>query len=147
METDRYLGRVLTRRLRVTDAQFYAMEPHIRNLLERKIVALLAGPEAQRLVRGRYDHVGARDDRSQTLDLVKEIMNLEDEARYYYKWLRARAKNLVEAPERRKSLDALAGKLLQRGTLTGHDAVQTMQIAVLPPALIDPNLKWEYDGS
>lgn len=134
--TDNYLGRVLSHRLSVTDAQIYNMSPRTRDLFERKIGALLAGPEAQRLVRGRYDHVGAMDDCDQARDLVRRVIDLADEARWYYRWLRARAKNLVEHPMRRKSLDALAGALMQHGTLTGDEAVQIMQTAVLPPTLL-----------
>ena len=129
--TDRYLGRVLSGRLRVTDSQVYALKPRTRDLLERKIVALLAGPEAQRLVKGRYDHVGAIDDRRQA-GVVLRIMALENEARWYYKWLQARARNLVENPTRRKSLDALAEALLQNGTLSEEDAIRIMQRAAHP---------------
>ncbi len=130
------LGHVLSHSLRLTDDHVYEPSPRVRDRLERKIVCLLAGREAERLVSTRYNHTGASDDRRKALGLaLRSVGGSLEEVAPYFQWLTARAMGLVKI--NRKSLDALAVALIRRRTLAGEEAVQVMLAAVLPAHLLD----------
>lgn len=139
-----YLGMILSGSLRLREEHVYDPSPRVRDRLERKIVAILCGPEAERLVRGRYNHAGAgrvsfgkfnrlssSGDLDQAVALAEQIIgDTGREFTLYFGWLRERARNIVSNPTWRLALDALAEALLERRTLRGDEAIPIMISAV-----------------
>jgi hypothetical protein len=130
-------GHVLSHRLRLTDEHVYNMSPAVRDRLERKIVVLLSGREAERIVRGRYNNRGAGSvefspgsDYSSALELASHIVEMSsEEFAAYFKWLRLRAKALTNSPINRVMIDEVAAALIERTTLTERQVRDAMWTA------------------
>lgn len=118
------LGRVVYGRL-LHRHTFECLTPARRDAVERRLVVALAGPEAERLVRGRYNHVGASGDRATVVELISRMPYSVEAQRCYTRFLRQRARDLVcGRTHEHASLDALALALLEAGKLTAAEARQ-----------------------
>lgn len=107
------LGRVQFRPSRLINADtFDNLSPRRRDLVERRIIVSLAGPEAQRLVTGRYDRRGGAGDLDTAMDLITRTGHSEGGSAHYYKWLQNRAYCLVASNGHRLLLDGIARDLL-----------------------------------
>ena len=134
VDTEDSWGHVLFNPLRLTDAHVSSMSPVVRDRLERRVIIGLAGREGERLFTGRYNHGGAVADYQNAFDLVMRLTGHEDEAAPYFKWLMVQARQLIAAPHRRPSLDALVAALIEHQVLEGPAAVHIMREALITAA-------------
>jgi len=95
------------------------------------MIVSLAGGEAERLISGRSNHRGARSDYRNVWDIVSRLAGSIEEAGAYSRWLSLRARNLIQAPQHRPSLDALAAALMAQSKIDGVAAVTIMRDALL----------------
>jgi hypothetical protein len=69
--------------------------PAMRVKMEAVIVTTLAGPEAEKRLRGRYNHRWASSDRQSALNLITYLVGSDEELQAYLNLLHVRAKNAV----------------------------------------------------
>jgi ATP-dependent Zn protease len=118
---------------RLTADHVYNPSPRVRDHLERLVVCLLAGREAERLVASRYNHLGAGhlrmgkyarlspgSDLDQAIDYAGRVVSLEgEEGRAYFHWLTQRTRAFVT--RRHDEIAAVADALIERETLTADE--------------------------
>jgi hypothetical protein len=100
------LGRVLHRPVGEWFQPDVVMNDRTRLRIERGIVVLFAGVIAERKFTGRYNHVGAKGDYDQVVDLAHFVTGSDGEAALFQRWLREKAINRVE---RRGAVSPLRG--------------------------------------
>jgi hypothetical protein len=110
------LGRVRSYRRRISVEALEEMAPGVAKKFEHDIVIFLAGPEAERLVTGRYSYVGAHSDHQYVAKRALQLVH-PDEATLYVTMLTIRARRIVSS--NRQLLDAVAAALLEHATLRG----------------------------
>lgn len=88
---------------------------------------MLAGPAAQRKYnpRGVRSHHASGDIKA-AIDLLGRIHSPE-ELRHVFRYLEARARNLVGCPPHWMVIQDLASQLLKRGKLTGDEIAETIR--------------------
>lgn len=87
-----------------------------------RIVTSLAGMTAERLLApNRHVSAGGRGD-MRNVDEILQMVCPENEVRVLYRWVEARAKNLVEKPVHRKMIEDMAEALMCAGEMNGRDA-------------------------
>lgn len=117
-----YLGAVICDRLSKAFAKRVELEdltPVHFDRIEREIVALLAGHEAERRFSGRRNSVGAASDYDKAVEWVFRTRDL-DEAPYYIKQLEIRTRKLIEREW--PQVELITKALLDRETLTSKEA-------------------------
>lgn len=127
-------GHVLYAPLRFSGESLYDLTPVVRDRFERHIVAALAGPEAARLIKGRYDRIGASSDYVVAGRIVGRLVGSAEEAQAYMRWLEIRSRQLIRAPHLRPGLEALAMALLERGEMDGRTARDITHAAMMMAA-------------
>ena len=110
---DGRLGTLRTSKLRRLDPA--VSDRRMRITIEREAMILLAGAVAEQIA-GAGPH-GGRQDRRDALSLVGFLSSSEAEERAYVVWLRERSRTLLHVHW--SAVLALAGALLQQGTLDG----------------------------
>ena len=111
--------------------------------MEKDVIILLAGGEAERRFSGRSNYVGAKSDREQAIDLLCRFASdfYENPGqgkqrifKTYFKLLELRARELVQNKINWIRIKAVAEKLLEKETLSRKEVSQTMVEAVLKKA-------------
>jgi hypothetical protein len=95
-------------------------EQRRRQLLLKHLHVSLAGPEAERLVRGEYNPEGAVGDAETARLLIGMLGWREDQS--YLDWLRSRTARYLARPRVWYMVEAVALGLMQRGRMTGEEA-------------------------
>jgi hypothetical protein len=94
--------------------------------IENEIVALYAGPEAEKRVRrGRYNHDGAHSDYKRVSEIALHVYPQDDKRIAFLRWLRLCARDLVTA--RWPQIERVAEALLERRTLTADDVCRAAE--------------------
>lgn len=123
------------------------------NAIERNIIVLLAGGQAERLSLGRRNYRGGSLDFYEAMRLATPICRTSQEMSAYLRWLQLRAHALVESPTWRQPIEALATQLLQcrqlgareiraiiRGAISGiQRPSSSRRPASTPPSLPQPS--------
>lgn len=127
-----YGGRAIQRRHNVeSDAGDWN-----RIRMERDVIVLLAGHEAEAYFSGRRNHIGARVDREGAIDLLsyfagdfyeKSGAGKQEESRAYYRLLQIRARHLVRNRGNWEMVRAVAKRLLERETISGAEALALLR--------------------
>jgi hypothetical protein len=90
----------------------------------------LAGPAAERRLRGRHNWKSASSDIHQTLGLLKYLSDSDPEMFAYANLVQVRAKGMIETSW--KEVQAVANALLERKRLTGKEVAGIMSVASNP---------------
>jgi ATP-dependent Zn protease len=98
-----------------------------RQFIERDIIILLAGVEAERKYRGRYDHLGAQPDREMVADLALSATGSVETDAYVLR-LALRAERLVE--DNWSAIKVVAACLLEERNMGPGRARETLQAAI-----------------
>ncbi|NKE71246.1 hypothetical protein [Candidatus Manganitrophus noduliformans] len=99
--------------------------------VEREIMILMAGEEAEWFYSGRRNKEGARSDRHEVFKLMGYIDDDPDSWRLYCKWLRIRTRRLVINHIRWKvAIPAVAHALLSKNKMTGAEVAEAIQAAI-----------------
>ena len=120
VSTDEYLGGVFAQdpswfRPDLNNADF-----RTRSFLERRVIGILAGPEAERRHTGRRGRVGAQGDYKNAVDLASYITGSFAETEAYLRWLTIRAEGFVAYGLSWHSITMLAEALLERETVSSR---------------------------
>ncbi|MFB3901922.1 MAG: hypothetical protein ACE15E_00575 [Acidobacteriota bacterium] len=98
------------------------LRPSQRDLLERRIMVLLSGPEAERKFRGHYSHKGSGHDRHYAFDHLASLTGpSEDELNTYMKLLWLRTRRILDFAPVWACVTAVANALLEKRSLTGSE--------------------------
>ncbi len=97
-----------------------AKEQRRRQLLFKHLQVSLAGPEAERLVRGEYNPDGAAGD-AETVQTLMDLLGCREEEAFL-DWLRARTAHYLARPRVWYMVEVVALALLRRGRMTGEEA-------------------------
>jgi ATP-dependent Zn protease len=92
--------------------------------IERRIIVLFAEQSAERLARGRANHVGATADRQAAEGLARELFPEDAVRAAYLKWLRLGAGTLVTQSLNRAAIGAVAAELIKRQSLRSGEVKQ-----------------------
>ena len=93
-----------------------------RTTIEREVMTLLAGPEAERIKTGRRNNVGARHDHQSAGLVLGYAASDQDELAAYLEWLRCRTVNHLRQPMFWARVELLAQRLLDQRRMTRHEA-------------------------
>lgn len=84
------------------------------DFVKKRIMVALAGREAEKIITGRYNNIGAESDLNTVREFAMRIISDPKEIEAYIKWLRLSTINLLKVPYRWKLIETLAEELLQR---------------------------------
>lgn len=99
--------------------------------VEREIMILIAGEEAEWFYSGRRNKEGAWSDRHQVFHLISFIDDDPDSGRLYCRWLRIRTRRLVmNHPYWKVAIPAVAHALLSKNKMTGAAVAEAIQAAI-----------------
>jgi hypothetical protein len=88
-----------------------------RNYLEVRVIMMLAGPEVERRMTGRYNRVGAESDWRGAHSLTTHLSGNDAEADAYLRWLVMRTRTLVRFPPYWQRVKTVADALLDHEVL------------------------------
>lgn len=102
-------------------------EERARPYIEKAILVGLAGEVAEHIYTGRHNWRGSSGDYDAALRLAMLLIHdLEDELPAYIKWLRLRARNILQVASHWHALKTLAEALLERKEMSGAEARETI---------------------
>jgi ATP-dependent Zn protease len=90
--------------------------------IERSVIVLLAGSQAERLVLGRAKYLGSGLDFFEAVRYAGYLCRTRPEISAYLRWMQFRVRALVESPTWRLPIEALAARLVQRHELGAREA-------------------------
>jgi hypothetical protein len=102
--------------------------------IERSVIALLAGSQAERMALGRAKYLGSGLDFFEAVRYAGYLCRTRSEMSAYLRWMQLRVRALVESPSWRRPIEALATCLVQRRELGAGEARRIIRRA-LPMAL------------
>ena len=92
-----------------------------RSYLERAILTVLAGAEAEHALTGRRGHLGASHDYTQAVDCALIALGGDaEEASLFLGWMAYRARKLLQQPQNWHAVEALSRELMVHRTLSGR---------------------------
>jgi hypothetical protein len=92
-----------------------------RARLEAYAICALVGPVTQRIVRGRFDHVGSKADYGIALKIAKRLNTSDRDANAHFTSLYAKARQFVYDETNADCIDEIAHELLVHRVLSGRD--------------------------
>ena len=121
-------GHVLYRKFHKRFDPEYGSNPQkARFQIERAIITLMAGGEAERVHTGRRNNLGSSSDDETARDLATYIVpDWGDELVAYLKWLRIRTRNLLKSPRNWRAVEELAEALMEKGEMSAAEAKDTI---------------------
>jgi hypothetical protein len=112
------------------EEDFHMPNGKTRRWVEREIMVLLAGSEAEAMFTGRKNHLGARSDLHSAVDLASTVCNTVDEVQAYLLLLAIRARDLLATEHLWAAVVAVAEALLERGELKGREVRRIVRRAI-----------------
>ncbi len=102
--------------------------PRSQRRAEKVALLCLAGPAAQR----RFNPKGAHSypmetDRRQAIDLLSRFAESDEELRAYRRLIEARARRMIARPEIWRSVERLAARLLEKGSMTAAEVADAIR--------------------
>jgi ATP-dependent Zn protease len=98
--------------------------------IERSVIVLLAGSQAERMALGRAKYMGSGLDFYEAVRYANHLCQTRPEISAYLRWMQLRVRALVESPNWRRPIDALARCLLQRRELGAREARAIIRRAI-----------------
>jgi len=124
------------------DGDDFFKKPAKRYKLEREIIVLLAGREAERKKTGRYNNIGADSDHFKAAEYGCLIEGGEEVVAAYLRYLTAVTRKWVNLPLIWKQIEAVADELLLRGTIEGEARIADIMDGVIRARI--PRVVIEY---
>jgi ATP-dependent Zn protease len=90
--------------------------------IERSVIVLLAGSQAERMALGRAKYLGSGLDFFEAVRCAGYLCRTRPEMSAYLRWMQLRVRALVESPSWRRPIEALARCLVQRQELGAREA-------------------------
>lgn len=90
--------------------------------IERSVIVLLAGSQAERMALGRAKYLGSGLDFFEAVRYAGYLCRTRQEMSAYLRWMQLRVRALVEIPTWRRPIEALAACLVQRRELGAREA-------------------------
>lgn len=90
--------------------------------IERSVIVLLAGSQAERMALGRARYLGSGLDFFEAVRYAGHLCRTRSEMSAYLRWMQLRVRALVESPTWRRPIEALAACLVQRRELGAREA-------------------------
>ena len=100
---------------------FHSLSRDECDLVERRIVVALCGPEAERLSGERTGYQSTASDWGLVADLLKSLALGEEGIRNYHDWLKDRARSVIDGGFNGRAIAAVAAALMERHTLTAAE--------------------------
>jgi ATP-dependent Zn protease len=101
--------------------------------IERSVIVLLAGSQAERMAVGRAKYLGSGLDFYEAVRYAGYLCRTRAEMSAYLRWMQLRVRALVESPNWRRPIEALARSLLQRRALRAREARAIIRRAIPVP--------------
>jgi hypothetical protein len=89
--------------------------------IERGVIVLLAGSQAERMALGRAKYLGSGLDFFEAVRYAGHLCRTRSEMSAYLRWMQLRVRALVESPTWRRPIEALAACLVQRRQLGARE--------------------------
>lgn len=96
------------------------------DLIERRIVVALCGPEAERLSGERSDYQALASDWNLVSDLLKPLPLGAEGLSNYHNWLKERARAVIDGAFDRRAIEHVAVALAERHILTASQVAQVI---------------------
>ena len=90
--------------------------------IERSIIVLLAGSQAERMALGRAKYLGSGLDFFEAVRYAGYLCRTRREMSAYLRWMQLRVRALVESPSWRHPIEALATCMIERRELGAREA-------------------------
>jgi hypothetical protein len=90
--------------------------------IERSVIVLLAGGQAERMALGRAKYLGSGLDFFEAVRYAGYLCRTRPEMSAYLRWMQLRVRALVQSPTWRRPIEALAACLVQRRELGPREA-------------------------
>jgi len=100
--------------------------------IERSVIVLLAGSQAERMALGRAKYLGSGLDFYEAVHYVGYLCRTRAETSAYLRWMQLRVRALVESPAWRRPIEALAACLVRRRQLGAREARAIIRRAIHP---------------
>lgn len=98
--------------------------------IERSVIVLLAGSQAERMALGRAKYLGSGLDFFEAVRYAGYLCRTRPELSAYLRWMQLRVRALVESPAWRRPIEALAMRLIQRRALGAREARDIIRRAI-----------------
>jgi hypothetical protein len=98
--------------------------------IERSVIVLLAGSQAERMALGRAKYLGSGLDFFEAVRYAGYLCRTRPELSAYLRWMQLRVRALVESPAWRRPIEALAACLIQRRELGARETRRVIQRAI-----------------
>jgi hypothetical protein len=112
--------------------------PRERRWIEREALIALAGPAAEARFLGRRDRQGARGDVDRAVGLAEYLYPPGKVLDKYLDFMSERAASFVATPANWTRIEALAGSLVVRRTLSGREAREICRLALCKASGVPP---------
>ncbi len=101
--------------------------------VERRVIVLLAGAQAERMGVGRARYLGSSLDFYEAVRHAGQLCRTRAELSAYLRWMQLRVRALVESPGWRQPIEALADQLRQHRRLGAREARAIIRGRALTP--------------
>lgn len=98
--------------------------------IERSVIVLLAGSQAERMALGRAKYLGSGLDFFEAVRYAGYLCRTRAAMSAYLRWMQLRVRALVESPSWRRPIEALATCLLQRREVAAREARSIIRRAI-----------------
>jgi hypothetical protein len=98
--------------------------------IERSVIVLLAGSQAERMALGRAKYLGSGLDFFEAVRYAGYLCRTRPELSAYLRWMQLRVRALVESPAWRRPIEALAMHLIERRALGAREARDIIRRAI-----------------
>jgi len=98
------------------------MDVRTAHAIERSIIVLLAGGQAERMALGRAKYLGSGLDFFEAVRYAGYLCRTRQEMSAYLRWMQLRVRALVQSPSWRQPIGALAKCLIERRELGAREA-------------------------
>jgi hypothetical protein len=98
--------------------------------IERSVIVLLAGSQAERMALGRAKYLGSGLDFFEAVRYAGYLCRTRPEMSAYLRWMQLRVRSLVESPGWRRPIEALAACLVQRRELGPRETRNIIRRAI-----------------
>jgi hypothetical protein len=105
--------------------------------IERSVIVLLAGSQAERMALGRAKYLGSGLDFFEAVRYAGYLCRTRPELSAYLRWMQLRVRALVGSPAWRRPIETLAMRLIQRRALGAREARDIIRRAIPVSPAID----------
>lgn len=121
------LGRSIFSGVTLPPDWFHSLSRDECDLIERRIVVVLCGPEAERFSGERTGYQSIASDWGLVADLLKPLQLGAEGIGNYHDWLKERARSVIDGAFNRRAIEAVAAALMERHTLPAGDVAQVVR--------------------